>query len=180
MILSDRDIRAAMQRLENALVIDPVLNQRRMQPASVELLLDPVISTRKGKKTDLGIRNASGGLHWPHGYPMRPGQFLLASTVEKVHIPTDMCAQVNGKSSWGRLGLTVHVTAGFIDPGFKGRITLELANLSEETITLKPHLPICQLVFMPLSSPAERPYGHKDLGSHYQGQTGVTRSFMQV
>lgn len=166
MILSDQDIRAAMQRMENPLIIDPPVNQRLVQPASVELLLDNTLTSRGGREIDL--------LKWPNGYPMRPREFLLGSTIETVHIPTDLVAQVNGKSTWGRRGLIVHVTAGFIDPGFQGQITLELANLSSESIVLKPGARICQLVFFQLTSPAERPYGHPQLGSHYQGQRGPT------
>lgn len=166
MILSDLDIVSAMQRTTNALMIDPPVDNGRVQPASVELLLDDVLSTRAGKEIKLA--------DWPNGYPLRPRQFLLASTVESVRIPTDLVAQVNGKSTWGRKGLTVHVTAGFIDPGFQGQITLELANLSSENIILKPGDRICQLVFFQMTSPAERPYGHPELGSHYQYQVGVT------
>lgn len=165
-ILSDWDIVSAMQRTTNALTIDPPVNQRLVQPASVELLLDNTLMTRAGKEIDL--------LKWPNGYPMRPREFLLGSTIETVRIPTDLVAQVNGKSTWGRKGLTVHVTAGFIDPGFQGQITLELANLSSESIIIKPGARICQLVFFQMTSPARRPYGHPELGSHYQYQVGVT------
>jgi dCTP deaminase len=105
-----------------------------------------------------------------------PDQFLLASTVQEVWMPDDLVAQVNGKSSLGRLGMTVHITAGFIDPGFRGTVTLELKNLSHSVITLRPGMPICQLVFFQMTSPADRPYGSEGLGSHYQGQIGVTAS----
>lgn len=166
LILSDLHILATMQRTTNALVIDPPISERQLQPASVELRLDQVMTTRGGKQIDLA--------DWPNGYPLRPRQFLLASTIEAVRIPTDLVAQVNGKSTWGRKGLTVHVTAGFIDPGFQGQITLELANLSNESIVLEPGSRICQLVFFQMTSPARRPYGHPELGSHYQYQVGVT------
>lgn len=186
MILSDRDIRAAMQRLENPLIIDPGFDPQRLQPASLELTLGEDVLIEQ-----LGFKRVSAGgtgrwiteeIEWKpdliedYGYEMEPGEFLLATTVERVHIPTDLVAQVNGKSSWARQGLIVHTTAGFIDPGFKGQITLELKNLSRKPIQLTAGAPICQLVFYRLSSPAERPYGSTGLGSHYQGQAGVTAS----
>lgn len=172
MILSDRDIRAAMQRPDNALIIDPPVNDEQMQPASVEMNLGSTLAHRSGKQIDLG--------KWGHGYPMRPREFLLGHTIQRVRVPDDLVAVVNGKSSIGRLGLTVHVTAGFVDPGFDGEVTLELANLSNESVTLHAGMIICQLVFHQMTSPAERPYGSAGLGSHYQGQRGPTPSQLQV
>jgi dCTP deaminase len=107
---------------------------------------------------------------------IEPGDFILASTAETVHLPDDITAQVNGKSSLGRQGLTVHVTAGFIDAGFEGTITLELANLSRRTILLEPGQKIAQLAFFRMDGPAMRPYGSEGLGSHYQNQQGPTES----
>lgn len=104
--------------------------------------------------------------------------FKLSHTVEHVTMPKHLCAQLNGKSTLGRLGLLVHATAGFIDPGFTGQITLELKNLSAKALLLDAGMPIAQLVFHRLTSPPQRPYGHPELGSHYQGQVGTTPSFL--
>lgn len=186
MILSDRDIRAALQRLENPLIIDPGFDPQRLQPASLEMTLDNQV-LRQGN----GFRqvNAMGGggwlipqILWEEGTLddrafLGPGEFALATTVETVKIPTDLVAQVNGKSSLARQGLIVHTTAGFIDPGFRGQITLELKNVSNYPVPLWAGMPVCQLVFYQMTSPSERPYGSKGLGSHYQGQIGPTTAF---
>src|SRR5204863_6160803 len=100
-------------------------------------------------------------------FAIHPGEFVLGGTLETVQIPDDVVCRIEGKSSIGRLGLIVHATAGFVDPGFKGTLTLEIANFNSVPIVLRPGLPICQLSFMALDRPAERPYGHPDLGSHY-------------
>lgn len=105
---------------------------------------------------------------------LEAGRFALAHTLESFKIPDDLAVRVEGKSSWGRRGLMVHLTAGFIDPGFQGQITLELFNASSQTIKLDQYVPIAQLSFHKLSSPARRPYGSPGLGSRYQGQTGPT------
>lgn len=186
MILSDRDIRTALQRLEDPLIVDPGFDPARLQPASLELTLDSYILVEE--KPYL-VRNAAGEsiVRYPdqqfydhtmneQGFLLHNNQFVLASTVEKVHIPRDLVAQVNGKSSHGRRGLVVHQTAGFIDPGFRGTVTLELSNASSWPIRITPGMPICQLVFFQMTSPSERPYGSKGLGSHYQGQAGATAS----
>lgn len=169
MILSDRDIRAAMQRLENPLIIDPGFAPERLQPASLELTM--------AGTTYSPLRDREYG-PYPLGSlgVLEPGDFVLGHTAETVHIPTDLVAQVNGKSSWARKGLIVHTTAGFIDPGFRGQITLEFKNLGEQVIKIPVGAPICQLVFFQMTSPAERPYGSVGLGSHYQGQRGPTPS----
>lgn len=181
MILSDRDIRAALQRLEDPLIVDPGFDPARLQPASLELTLAADVLV----ETPHHIRNAYGIWQcdladWDKGKvdddPMNTSEFWLASTVEKVHIPRDLVAQVNGKSSLARKGLIVHTTAGFIDPGFRGQITLELKNLSAAPIRLEAGMPICQLVFFQMTSPSERPYGSEGLSSHYQGQAGPTAS----
>lgn len=190
MILSDRDIQAAMQRLENPLIIDPGFAPQRLQPASLELTLAPdvLFENISFKRDKYGSRHRY--ITWEpltlcvdhalcagiHAVYLQPGDFWLASTVETVRIPTDMVAQVNGKSSLARKGLVIHQTAGFIDPGFKGQVTLELSNASHRPIKLTTWMPICQLVFMQMTSPAQRPYGSAGLGSHYQGQRGPTPS----
>jgi dCTP deaminase len=107
---------------------------------------------------------------------LRPHQLLLCSTQEYVDIPYDIQAQVHGKSSLGRLGLLVHVTAGFIDPGFKGKITLEMYNLNNRSILLRAGKSICQLSMTQLTHPAEFPYGHEKLNSKYQDQREVVGS----
>lgn len=107
-------------------------------------------------------------------YRMRPGEFILASTVERVHIPTNVAARFEGKSSLGRIGLTTHITAGFVDPGFDGQITLEMKNETRYDISIKPGMKIGQICFFMLGCLASRPYGSAGLGSHYQGQEGAT------
>jgi dCTP deaminase len=109
-------------------------------------------------------------------YLLKPHELILCSTIEYVDIPHDIQAQVHGKSSLGRLGLLVHITAGFIDPGFKGKITLEMYNLNNRPIILRAGKPICQLGMTVLSCPAEFPYGHPKLNSKYQDQREVTGS----
>jgi dCTP deaminase len=107
---------------------------------------------------------------------IHPGEFCLAATLEQVALPDDIVARIEGKSSLGRIGLIVHATAGFCDPGWHGTLTLELNNLSRIPIKLYPGMKIAQLSFLALDQPALRPYGHKELGSHYQGQVTATES----
>jgi dCTP deaminase len=109
-------------------------------------------------------------------FVIHPGEFVLGRTQERVELPNDIVARIEGKSSLGRLGLIVHATAGFVDPGFKGTLTLEITNLTRVPIILWPGKPIAQLSFMTLDQAAERPYGHPDLGSHYHGQVDATES----
>ncbi len=109
-------------------------------------------------------------------FVIHPGEFCLGRTLEWVELPDDIVARIEGKSSLGRLGLIVHATAGFCDPGWKGTLTLELNNLTRVPIKLYPGLPIAQLSFMALDRPALRPYGSPELGSHYQGQRAATES----
>jgi dCTP deaminase len=107
---------------------------------------------------------------------IHPGEFCLGRTLEWIELPDDVVARIEGKSSLGRLGLIVHATAGFCDPGWRGTLTLELNNLTRVPIKLYPGLPIAQLSFMSLDRPAMRPYGSPGLGSHYQGQVAATES----
>ena len=109
-------------------------------------------------------------------FVIHPGEFVLGRTAERVEMPDDLVSRIEGKSSLGRLGLIVHATAGFVDPGFQGSLTLEITNFNSVPIVLRPGLPIAQLSLMALDAPAERPYGHEDLGSHYQRQTDATES----
>ena len=178
MILSDRDIRAAMQRLENPLIIDPGFVPERLQPASLELTLDKLIKCEQLDITRKRIGWYADDItdYADDAYPMQPGSFILASSVERVRIPTDMVALVNGKSSWAREGLVIHQTAGLLDPNFDGTVTFELSVVGHASFWLKPGMAIGQLVFMQMTSPAQRPYGSAGLGSHYQGQRGPTPS----
>jgi len=109
-------------------------------------------------------------------FVIRPGKFCLGSTVESITLPDDIVARVDGKSSLGRLGLLVHATAGYVDPGWTGRLTLELSNQSQMPIALYYGMRIAQISFLRLSTPVDRPYGSPGLGSKYQGQTGPTPS----
>ena len=109
-------------------------------------------------------------------FVIHPGEFVLGRTLEWVELPDDVVARIEGKSSLGRLGLIVHATAGFVDPGWKGTLTLEITNLTRVPIKLWATKPIAQLSFMTLDRPALRPYGHPDLGSHYHGQVEATES----
>lgn len=188
MILSDGGIRKALTRLENPLIIDPPFHPDRLQPASLELTLaaDVLMEVQVARRDKYGnrhveIRNEPLTLCLPqcapnHHVVLRNTDFWLASTAETVHIPDDVVGIVNGKSSLGRRGLVVHQTAGFIDPGFRGQVTLELTNVSRKPIKLTAGMPICQVVLMRMDGPAERPYGSPGLGSHYQGQKGPTPS----
>jgi dCTP deaminase len=164
MLLSDKDIRAAMA---NGLVIEP-LNADQYQPASIDLRLGSCL--RKLGKDPFPITK--------NGYLLRPGQFILGDTLEYMQIPDYLAAQFAGRSSLGRIGLQTHCTAGFVDPGFRGTLTVELSNLSNRIIRLHPGQPIGQLCIFRLSSPAERPYGHPHLGSHYLNQAGPAESVL--
>lgn len=109
-------------------------------------------------------------------FVLHPGEFVLGSTVERIALPDDLAARVEGKSSLGRLGLLTHATAGFVDPGFDGHVTLELSNVATLPIMLWPGMKIGQFCFLRMTSPAEHPYGSAGPGSHYQGQRGPTAS----
>jgi dCTP deaminase len=178
-VLSDRDIRERLQRSDNfQLGIHPC-EDHQVQPASIDLtlanewLVYPVVQS----PIDMDDAKSIGATKIvADQYALQPHELLLCSTVEYVDIPYDIQAQVHGKSSLGRLGLLVHVTAGFIDPGFKGKITLEMYNLNNRSIILRAGKPICQLGMTRLSCPAEKPYGHPDLCSHYQDQKEVVGS----
>jgi dCTP deaminase len=154
-----------------------------VQPASVDLKLGAsfrVFHNHRLPAIDLAEppRNVTEHVRLEDGqsFVIHPGEFVLGNTVEHVSMPDDLVARIEGKSSLGRLGLIVHATAGFVDPGFAGTLTLEITNLTRVPIVLWPGKPIAQLSFMTLDRPAERPYGHPDLGSHYHGQVEATES----
>jgi dCTP deaminase len=180
-VLSDATIRELID--SGRIVIDP-FDPSMIQPASVDIRLGNsfrVFHNHRIQSIDLGdpprdltehveIDEAEGT------FVIHPGEFVLGTTQEWVEIPDDVVARIEGKSSIGRLGLVVHATAGFVDPGFKGTLTLEIANFNSVPIVLRPGLFICQLSFMALDRAAERPYGHPELGSHYHGQREATES----
>lgn len=183
MILSDRDILA---RLESGdLLIDPLSDpDTQVQPASVDLRLGteflefqraniPCIHPDRSAEVAEYVESTDV----PEGetFVLHPGDFVLGSTKERVGIPDDLVAHVEGRSSLGRLAVVVHATAGLCDPGYRGQITLELSNLGTAPVTLTPGMRISQLTFTQLTSPAERPYG-AERGSKYQGQSGPQAS----
>jgi dCTP deaminase len=179
-VLSDGTIRRLVA--EGRIVIDP-WDEALVQPASVDLRLGNsfrVFHNHRVTAIDLRDppRNLTEEVVVEAGDPfaIHPGEFALGRTLEAVEIPDDVVARIEGKSSLGRLGLIVHATAGFVDPGFKGTLTLEITNLTRVPIKLYAGLPIAQLSFMALDAPAEHPYGSEALGSHYQGQVGATES----
>jgi dCTP deaminase len=156
---------------------------KMVQPASIDLRLgDSFRVFHNHRTTAIDLRDPPANLTEevvvPPGetFVIHPGEFCLGRTLEWVQIPDDIVARIEGKSSLGRLGLIVHATAGFCDPGFEGTLTLELNNLTRVPIRLYPDLPIAQLSFMTLDKPALKPYGSPGLGSHYQGQRAATES----
>jgi dCTP deaminase len=179
-VLSDGTILELVQagRIE----IDP-WDPGLVQPASIDLRLGDSFRVFHNHRTSaIDLRdppdNLTEAVLVPEGEPfvIHPGEFCLGRTLEWVRIPDDIVARIEGKSSLGRLGLIVHATAGFCDPGFQGTLTLELNNLTRVPIKLYPNLPIAQLSFMTLDRPAQKPYGSPGLGSHYQGQRAATES----
>ncbi|WP_106819782.1 dCTP deaminase [Janibacter massiliensis] len=180
MLLSDRDIRAEVEA--GRVGLDP-WDASMIQPSSVDVRLDkffrlfdnhkyPVIDPAEDQPELTRLVEVDPA----DGFVLHPGEFVLGSTLEQVTLPDDLAARVEGKSSLGRLGLLTHATAGFVDPGFSGHVTLELSNVATLPIMLWPGMKIGQLCFFRLSSPAEHPYGSKQYGSHYQGQRGPTAS----
>jgi dCTP deaminase len=179
-VLSDGTILRLVEA--GRITIDP-WDPDRVQPASVDLRLgDSFRVFHNHRTTAIDLREPPSNLTEEvvveDGVPfvIHPGEFALGRTLEWVELPDDIVARIEGKSSIGRLGLIVHATAGFCDPGWKGTLTLELNNLTRVPIKLYAGLPIAQLSFMTLDAPAERPYGSEGLGSHYQGQVAATES----
>ncbi|MFB6083176.1 MAG: dCTP deaminase [Halorientalis sp.] len=186
MILSDADI---LDRLaEGGLVIEPLEDvDLQVQPASVDLRLGreflefqhaniPCIHPNSEQEVDEYVEET----HVEKGgeFILHPGDFVLGTTVERVEIPPDLIAHVEGRSSLGRLAIVVHATAGLCDPGFEGKITLELSNLGTAPVALTPGMRISQLTFTELKTPADRPYG-EERGSKYQDQSGPQASKIQ-
>jgi dCTP deaminase len=179
-VLSDGTIVRLVE--EGTIRIDPWLPEM-VQPASVDLRLGPsfrVFHNHRAAAIDLDDPPANlteqVTITGDDPFVIHPGEFVLGRTLEYVELPTDVVARIEGKSSLGRLGLIVHATAGFVDPGFRGTLTLEITNLTRVPIKLYAGRPIAQLSFMALDAPALRPYGSPELGSHYQGQVDATES----
>jgi dCTP deaminase len=179
-LLSDRDLRAEIAA--GRLGIDP-FDDALVQPSSVDVRLDTLFrvfnNTRYTHIDPAQQQDELTSLVEPaEGEPfvLHPGEFVLGSTLETCTLPEDLAGRLEGKSSLGRLGLLTHSTAGFIDPGFSGHITLELSNVANLPITLWPGMKIGQLCILRLTSPAENPYGSASVGSKYQGQRGPTPS----
>jgi dCTP deaminase len=179
-VLSD----GAISRLvrEGRIKLDP-WSPELVQPASVDLRLGDTFRVFHNHKiTAIDLRDPPRELTEQvkpapgEPFVIHPGEFCLGRTLERVELPDDIVARIEGKSSLGRLGLIVHATAGFCDPGWRGTLTLELNNLTRVPIKLYAGLAIAQLSFMTLDAPAQKPYGHAELGSHYQGQVEATES----
>jgi dCTP deaminase len=179
-ILSDRSIREELTA--GRIVLDP-FEDALVQPASVDMRLDhlfrvflnhpmPVIDVKQNLEELTQLVDIGEG----DAFVLHPGEFVLGSTLERIALPADLVARVEGKSSLGRLGLLVHATAGFIDCGFDGHITLELSNVANLPITLYPGMKIGQISFLRMTTPADVPYGQGALRSKYQGQRGPTPS----
>jgi dCTP deaminase len=175
MVLSDRTIREELA--SGRLVIDP-FDESLLQPSSVDLRVDGDFRVfHNNRRAYIDVREANDDLtevvSIPDGeaFILHPGEFVLGSTAERVALPDDLVARLEGKSSLGRLGLLIHSTAGYIDPGFDGTITLELSNVARLPISIYPGMAIGQISFLQMSTPVDKPYQGK-----YQGQSGPTAS----
>ena len=175
MVLSDRTIARLLE--EGRIEIDPY-DAALLQPSSVDVRVDryfrvfrnnlyPFIDVKQAQEDLTELVEVAG-----EPFILHPGEFVLGSTLERVRLPDDLVARLEGKSSLGRLGLLIHSTAGFIDPGWDGHVTLELSNVANLPITIYPEMKIGQLSFMELTEAAAAPYGSTELGSKYQGQDG--------
>ncbi|TML32027.1 MAG: dCTP deaminase [Actinobacteria bacterium] len=180
MVLSDRTIRRLLG--EGRIVIDPY-DETLLQPSSVDVRVDrffrvfhnaryPFIDVKQPQEDLTELVEIAD----EEPFILHPGEFVLGSTLERIQLPNDLVSRLEGKSSLGRLGLLIHSTAGFVDPGWDGHVTLELSNVANLPITIYYAMKIGQLSFVQLTEPAERPYGSDALGSKYQGQRGPTPS----
>lgn len=179
MVLSDGTIRELVEA--GTLAIDP-WDEARLQPSSVDVtVLGEFRVFRNNRRPHIDVHESLDDLTElvtveENPFILHPGEFVLGSTIERIGLPDDLVARLEGKSSLGRLGLLIHSTAGFIDPGWDGTITLELSNVARLPITIYPGMRIGQISFMRLDRPAEKPYGHPSLNSKYQGQSGPVDS----
>jgi dCTP deaminase len=183
-ILSDRDIRAAIEA--GRIVIDP-FTPGAIQPSSVDLHVDRRFRVfRNNRYPFIDVRTDQPDLtelleiDAEQPFILHPGEFVLGSTLERVALPDDLVARLEGKSSLGRLGLLIHSTAGYVDPGWDGNLTLELSNVANLPITLYYGMKIGQISFQRMSSPVEVAYGDDRIGSKYRGQTDPTASRYHV
>ena len=179
-VLSDRTIKEELEagRIE----IDP-LAKDCIQPSSVDLHVDRYFRLFRNHSMRVidvkeDLEDLTELVEVPEGQALilHPGEFVLGSTLERVKLPADLVARLEGKSSLGRLGLLIHSTAGFVDAGWDGHLTLELSNVANLPITVYPDMKIGQISFLRMTTPAEQPYGSQGLGSKYQGQRGPTPS----
>ena len=180
MVLSDGSIRSEIEA--GRVVIDPY-DESLIQPSSIDVRVDRQFRVfHNGRYTHIDVRQPMEELtelvEPPEGEPfiLHPGEFVLGQTLERVTLPDDLVARLEGKSSLGRLGLLIHSTAGFVDSGFSGNLTLELSNVANLPITIYEGMPIGQISFMRMDGPVERPYGSETNTSKYQGQTEPTAS----
>jgi len=180
MVLSDRTIRRLLD--EGRIGIDPYAEEL-LQPSSVDVRVDRLFRVFRNSrypfidvKLEMEELTELVEIDSEEAFILHPGEFVLGSTLERITLPDDLVARLEGKSSLGRLGLLIHSTAGFIDPGWDGHVTLELSNVANLPITIYYGMKIGQLSFVQLSEPAEHPYGTGSLGSKYQGQAGPTPS----
>ncbi len=181
MVLSDRTIREEIAR--GRIIVEPLF-QDCIQPASIDLHLDRKLLIFNPQrypayidiKRSLDHLNEVVEIDEDNAFFLNPGEFVLASTLESITLPDDIVGRLEGKSSLGRLGLLIHSTAGYVDPGWRGRLTIELTNVAKLPITLYYMMKIGQISFLRLTSPVDRLYGSVELGSKYQGQTEPTAS----
>lgn len=180
MVLSDRTIRQEIAA--GRLVFNP-FDPELIQPSSVDMRADGRFRVfHNARYPFIDVRKPMDGLTElievadDEPFILHPGEFVLGQTLERVTLPDDLVARLEGKSSIGRLGLLIHSTAGFVDPGFDGNLTLELSNVANLPITIYRRMPIGQISFMRMDAPVERPYGSEETGSKYQGQTEPTPS----
>jgi dCTP deaminase len=181
MVLSDRTIRRLLE--EGRIGIDPYADEL-LQPSSVDVRVDRLFRVfRNSRYPFIDVKEPMEDLTElvevaddEQPFILHPGEFVLGSTLERIRLPDDLVARLEGKSSLGRLGLLIHSTAGFIDPGWDGHVTLELSNVANLPITIYFGMKIGQVSFVQMTEPAETPYGAGELGSKYQGQQGPTPS----
>lgn len=180
MVLSDATIKAEIAA--GRIVIEP-FDAGNVQPSSVDVRVDRLFRVfRNARHPYIDVRKPMDDLtelveiHGDEPFILHPGEFVLGQTLERVTVPNDLVARLEGKSSLGRLGLLIHSTAGFVDSGFSGNLTLELSNVANLPITIYYGMPIGQLSFMRMDRPVERPYGGEGLSSKYQGQAEPTPS----
>lgn len=177
-ILSDKTIKEYLK--EGKIGFEPLTDEKQIQPSSIDMRLGDEFKVFKvirkpyidpDDEEDLASYMESTIVPEGEAFIIHPNEFALATTLEYVKLPDDIVARVEGRSSMGRLGVTMHVTAGFIDPGFEGKITLEISNIGSMPVALYPGQRVCQIVFETMTTPSELPYGHPERNSKYMGQT---------